>query len=65
MRVTSPDLQTLDISATKVWQKLVKTPGRFVIEYAENIFGIFDVGVFPELKEWWKYIVTRYNWVMS
>jgi hypothetical protein len=63
MRITSPNLQNMDISATKVWQKLVKTPGRFVSEYTENIFGNFDAGMFPELTEWWQYINARYHWV--
>ncbi len=65
MRVTAPDLRLIDISATKVWQKLVKTPGRFVNEYTENIFSPFQVGLFPELKDWWQYIVMRYNWVIG
>jgi len=65
MRVTSPDLRLMDLSATKVWQKLVKNPGRFVSEYTENIFSSFQVGLFPELQDWWQYIVMRYNWVIS
>jgi hypothetical protein len=62
-RVTSPDLRIVDITATKVWHKLVDVPGRFVGEYTENIFGSFLVDLFPEMKDWWQYIVTRYAWV--
>jgi hypothetical protein len=65
MRITSPELRTVDISATKVWRKLVKNPGKFIGEYTENIFGLFQVEQFPELTEWWQYISTRYNWVMG
>jgi hypothetical protein len=63
IRVTSPDLQILGFSATEVWKKLVKKHDRFIGEYTENIFGSFNISPFPELKEWWEYIVTRYNWV--
>jgi hypothetical protein len=63
MRITSPDLRTMDSSATRVWGKLVKKTGRFVGEYTENIFGNFQVEQFPELKQWWQYINWRYDWV--
>jgi hypothetical protein len=65
IRVTSPDLHAIDISATKVWCKLVKNPGRFIAEFTENIFGNFQVEAFPELSEWRQYIFTRYNWVLG
>jgi hypothetical protein len=65
MRITSLDLQAIDISATRVWGKLVKNPGRFVGEYTENIFGNFQVEKSPELKEWWRYISERYGWVVG
>ncbi len=65
VRVTSPDLRALDISATKVWGKLVKNSDRFIGEYTENIFGNFQVERFPDLYEWWRYIVMRYNWVLG
>ena len=65
MRVTSPDLHAIDMSATKVWSKLVKNSDRFIGEFTENVFGNFQVERFPELNEWWRYIVTRYNWVLG
>ena len=65
MRVTSPELRTIDISPTRVWKKLVKTPDRFTGEYTENIFGNFDIAAFPEMKEWWQYITSRYDWVIG
>ncbi len=65
VRITSPRLRTIDMSATKVWRKLVRTPDRFIGEYTESIFGKFQVEKFPELAEWWRYIVMRYNWVMG
>jgi len=65
MRVTSPDLRSIDISATGVWQKLVEAPDRFQSEYTENLFGNFNIKPFPELNMWWKYITNRYNWVLQ
>jgi len=65
MRVTSPDLQAVDISATKVWHKLVKNSDRFIGEYTENIFGNFQIERFPELNAWWRFTVMRYNWVLG
>ena len=53
MRVTSSDLQTLDISPTKIWGKLIKTHGRFTAVYTENVFGNLKVIGSPKLKEWW------------
>ncbi len=65
MAVTSPDLRVVDVSATKVWRKLVKNLDRFVSEYTENVFGNYPVELFPELKEWWQYIAMRYSWVIG
>lgn len=65
MRVTSPELKKIEISPTRIWAKLVKTPGRFIGEYTENLFDNFDTQTFPELKKWQKYIVTRYNWILG
>ena len=65
MRVTSPDLKTIGISPTHIWQKLVKAPGRFVSEYTENIFGKFNVGAFTKLSDWWRYVSMRYEWVVG
>jgi hypothetical protein len=63
--VTSPELKTIEITATRVWKKLVRHPGRFIGEYTENIFGNFEIQHYPELKEWWKYITGRYAWVIE
>lgn len=64
MRITAPDLRNLDISATRVWRKLVKEPGRFASEYVENLFGNFPIQEFPEMGAWWNYIGERYRWVL-
>jgi hypothetical protein len=64
VRVTSPDLRSIEISATNVWQKLIKVPGRFTSEYTENLFGKFNEGEYPELTSWWQYVATRYRWVL-
>jgi hypothetical protein len=64
-RVTSPALQPVGDSPTDVWQKLIKSPGKFISVYAEDLFGKFDIGVFPDLKAWWNYITQRYAWVLE
>ena len=62
MRVTSPDLQTIDISPTKIWGKLVKEHNRFKGEYTENVFGHFPIEAFPEMQDAWRYLSQRYAW---
>jgi hypothetical protein len=64
-RTTSPDLAGLDTSATGVWNHLVKNPDRFQAEYVENVFGDVPIQAYPQLIEWWHYIVTRYRWVRN
>lgn len=62
-RITSPELKSLGQSATDVWMKIVKKPGRFISVSTERLFGSFDVSEYPELKDWQKYIFERYAWV--
>ncbi|HXV44358.1 MAG TPA: hypothetical protein VEC96_14945, partial [Anaerolineae bacterium] len=62
-RVTSPTLQALETSATEVWGKLVKMPGRFITISTEALFGRFEAQEFPELKTWREYITSRYTWL--
>jgi hypothetical protein len=64
-RITSPDLRPLEITATRVWGRLVKIPGRFFAEYTENLFSRFPVEQFPEMEKWWNYIAARYKWVLA
>lgn len=63
--VTSPDLKKIEVTATRVWRKLVRLPGRFIGEYSENIFGNFNIERYPELDDWWMYITERYPWVIE
>ena len=62
-RITSPDLQHLGGSATDVWDIIVKKPGRFISVSTENLFETFEISHFPELKDWLRYITSRYPWV--
>jgi hypothetical protein len=62
-KVTSPELNQLGDSATGVWKKLVKTDGRFVSVYTEDMFGNLSEQQFPELKAWLGYIQQRYLWL--
>ena len=62
-RVTSPLLKSMGHSATEVWGKIVKKPHRFMSISTEELFGEFDISDYPELKEWHKYITTRYTWL--
>jgi hypothetical protein len=61
--ITSPELRSLGISATDVWTKLVKTPGKFVSLSTEELFGRFDVNQHPETRSWHTYIAERYAWI--
>lgn len=61
--VTSPDLRSIDISAISVWKKLVLDPSRFTSVFTEDLFGRLDAQRLPKLREWFKYIFTRYVWV--
>jgi hypothetical protein len=61
--VTSPDLRSIDVSAISVWKKIVLDPSTFTSVCTEDLFGRFDIQRFPELREWFEYICTRYAWV--
>ena len=60
-RITSPKLKPMGQSATEVWSKIVKKPNRFISISTEKLFGKFDTSEYPKLKEWHKYIATRYT----
>jgi hypothetical protein len=62
-RVTSSALRSLGTSPTEVWKVLVKLPNRFQSVFTEDLFGNFDADKYPQLREWWDYITTRYRWV--
>lgn len=62
-RITSPQLQSLGESATAAWSQLVKDSNCFTAVHSEELFGCFDVQMFPELQPWWKYLSARYAWV--
>ena len=62
-RITSPELKSLGHSATEVWGRIVKKPRRFLSVNTEDLFGRFDVSDYPDLKDWYNYITTRYSWV--
>ncbi len=59
-RITSPRLIGLGNTATEVWEKMVKTEGRFISVKTEDIFGEFSS---PIMEDWITYIRTRYRWV--
>ena len=52
-------------SATKVWQRLQKSPERFLSVFSEDLFGKFPVHQYPEMTDWWQYISQRYRWVLE
>lgn len=62
-KVTSPELAKLGQSATSIWEKLVKTKGRFISISTEQLFGKLSAGILPELRTWLEYIHLRYSWV--
>ncbi len=63
--VTSDSMKGLGKTAVDVWKKLVIKPGRFTSVYTEDLYGKFAIDRFPELKNWWEYISTRYAWVIE
>jgi len=64
-KVTSPALKSLGDTATGVWAKLVKTPGRFQSVETEWLFSPLLANPPAELKDWAEYLTQRYPWVMS
>ena len=64
-RITSPSLLEIGDSATDVWGKLVKKPGRFASVTTEDLFGKFEIDGHPELAEWYEYITERYSWLVG
>jgi hypothetical protein len=64
-RITSPDLQPLGATATEVWERLVRCPGRFMSVSTEEIFGRLSLEQLPTMGEWVDYIGERYPWVSS
>ncbi len=64
-KVTSPQLlgAGLGNSPTEVWQKVVRTPGRFIAANSEDLFGHFDPTPFEPMITWKEYITHRYPWV--
>jgi hypothetical protein len=65
--ITSPTLKSsaLGGSATEVWSKLVKDPDRFISRSTEGLFSDFDTNRYPDLKDWYKYVTSRYAWVKN
>lgn len=64
-RVTSQELKRLGDTATGVWEKLVKTPDRFLSVSTEKLFGHFLAEPPPEMKPWPDYLLRRYPWTTS
>jgi hypothetical protein len=62
-KVTSPELVRLGKSATSIWDKLVKTEGRFISASTEQLFGNLSPGILPEISTWLEYIHLRYAWI--
>jgi hypothetical protein len=64
-KVTSPALKTVGDTATGVWKRLVKTPGRFQSVETERLFSPLLANPLAELKNWAEYLKQRYPWVMD
>ncbi len=62
-RVTSPELQALNGTATGVWKRLVRPPDRFIGVSTERLFGGLSLDGFPGMREWLAYIFARYPWI--
>ena len=57
-RVTSPALKALGSSVSEIWQQLAKD--RFHSVTTEQLFSQFPIHEFPELQDWWQYLLQRY-----
>jgi hypothetical protein len=64
-KVTSPELKPLGDTATGVWAKLVKTPGRFQSASTEGLFGGMLRHPPAEMKPWAEYLTKRYPWATA
>ena len=62
-RVTSPELKSLGDTATGVWKRLVKTPGRFLSVSTEELFGPLLAEPPAGMRGWADYLTERYRWV--
>lgn len=62
-KVTSQELESLGDTATGVWKRLVKTPGRFLSVGTEQLFGSLLASPPAEMKPWADYLTQRYPWV--
>lgn len=62
-KVTSPQLEHLGDSPTRIWAKLMRGNDRFAAWDLEGLFGNFEAEDFPELKDWFAFLVERYAWV--
>ena len=62
-KVTSPELEKLGEFATSIWNKLVKTEGRFISVSTEKLFGHLSAAQLPAIRTWLEYVHARYQWV--
>ena len=62
-KVTSSDLKHLGATATDVWKRLVRPPGRYISVSTEQLFGGLTPERLPKMREWIEYISARYPWV--
>jgi len=62
-RVTSPELKSLGDTATGVWKRLVKTPGRFLTVSTEGLFAPLLAEPPAGMQGWADYLTRRYRWV--
>lgn len=61
--VPTAAMRKLGASATEVWQRLVRPPGRFLSMHTEHLFGSLPLRRLPELEGWWRYLTGRYSWL--
>lgn len=62
-RVTSPGLAHLGDTAAEIWSRLVRIPDRFISIHTETLFSCFKVSPYPELQDWWIFLLSRYPWI--
>ncbi len=65
LKVVSPELEKHGINPTQIWQNITEPNDHFDSVFTENLFGHFNIGLHPELLDWWLYITRRYPWLRN
>ncbi|AIB12900.1 hypothetical protein ABAZ39_13055 [Azospirillum argentinense] len=63
--VTAPALRGRGVAAVEVWKGMLAQPEDFVSATTAGVFGAFDAGRHPALREWRSYVGERYGSLLA